>query len=147
MKYIYMVMDSRAQSDIDSAAILECCGDKHPPGAICAETGVIRAQFWSASVWLTAIWLPTLRLPAHSEVTPMSFKYRDSPLYYRTAREALRLEQSGEYDRAAKVWAKANRESRNELNQDWSERRSDFCLMQNMREKRKRWTMRNKKSH
>jgi hypothetical protein len=45
MKYIYMVMDSRAQFDIDSAAILECCGDKHPPGAICAETGVIRAQF------------------------------------------------------------------------------------------------------
>jgi hypothetical protein len=32
----------------------------------------------------------------------MSFKYRDSPLYYRTAREALRLEQSGEYDRAAR---------------------------------------------
>ncbi len=35
----------------------------------------------------------------------MSFKYRDNPLYYRAAREALRLEQSGEYDRAAKVWA------------------------------------------
>ncbi|EER3120764.1 ANR family transcriptional regulator [Escherichia coli] len=51
----------------------------------------------------------------------MSFKYRDSPLYYR----------------AARVWAKANRESRNELNQDWSDKRSDFCLMQNMREKRK----------
>lgn len=71
------------------------------------------------------------------EVTPMSFKYRDSPLYYRTAQEALRLEQSGGYDRAAKVWAKANRESRNELNQDWRERRADSCLMQNMREKRK----------
>ncbi|EFG0103506.1 TPA: ANR family transcriptional regulator [Escherichia coli] len=55
----------------------------------------------------------------------MPFKYRDSPLYYRTALEALRLEQSGEYDRAAKVWAKANRESRNELNQDWRERRAD----------------------
>lgn len=26
---------------------------------------------------------------------------------------------------------------RAELNQDWSERRNDFCLMQNMREKRK----------
>ena len=26
----------------------------------------------------------------------MSFKYRDNPLYYRAAREALRLEQSGE---------------------------------------------------
>ena len=67
----------------------------------------------------------------------MSFKYRDSPLYYRAAREALRLEQSGEYDRAAKVWAKANRESHHELNQERSERRSDFCLMQNTREKRK----------
>ncbi|MDU7097650.1 MAG: ANR family transcriptional regulator [Enterobacter sp.] len=67
----------------------------------------------------------------------MSFKYRDSPLYYRSAREAVQLEQAGEYDRAAKVLAKANRESRNELNQDWSERRNDFCLMQNMREKRK----------
>ena len=67
----------------------------------------------------------------------MSFKYRDSQLYYRAAREALRLEQSGEYNGAAKVWVKAKRESRNELNQDWSERRSDFCLMQNMREKRK----------
>ncbi|EGA8865394.1 TPA: hypothetical protein ACISY6_005178 [Salmonella enterica subsp. enterica serovar Eastbourne] len=30
MKYIFMVMDSRAQFDIDSAAILECCGDKQP---------------------------------------------------------------------------------------------------------------------
>ncbi|MDZ7228121.1 hypothetical protein U4Z70_25300, partial [Escherichia coli] len=35
-------------------------------------------------------------------------KYRDSPLYYRTAREALRLEQSSGYDRAMQVWAKAN---------------------------------------
>ncbi|HDT4814096.1 TPA: ANR family transcriptional regulator [Klebsiella aerogenes] len=67
----------------------------------------------------------------------MAFKYKDSPLYYRSAREAMQLEQAGEYDRAAKVWAKANRESRNDLNQEWSERRSDFCLMQNMRERRK----------
>lgn len=63
----------------------------------------------------------------------MAFKYRDSPLYYRSAREAVQLEQSGEFDRAAK----ANRESCNELNQEWSERRNDFCLMQNMRERRK----------
>lgn len=67
----------------------------------------------------------------------MSFEKHDSPLYFRSAKEAVRLEQAGEYDRAAKVWAKANRESRNELNQDWSDKRSDFCLMQNMREKRK----------
>ncbi|HCR0320817.1 TPA: ANR family transcriptional regulator [Klebsiella aerogenes] len=67
----------------------------------------------------------------------MAFKYKDSPLYYRSAREAMHLEKAGEYDRAAKVWAKANRVSRNDLNQEWSERRSDFCLMQNMRERRK----------
>ncbi|HEB4944188.1 TPA: ANR family transcriptional regulator [Klebsiella quasipneumoniae] len=67
----------------------------------------------------------------------MAFRYRDNPLYYRSAREAVQLEQAGEFDRAAKVWAKANRESRNELNQEWSERRNDFCLMQNMRERRK----------
>lgn len=67
----------------------------------------------------------------------MSFKYRDSPLYYRTAREAVRIEREGDYRRAAKVWAKANRESRNELNPDWSERRSDFCLMQIGRERLK----------
>ncbi|EGQ2099194.1 hypothetical protein I2537_004856 [Salmonella enterica] len=30
MKYIFTVMDSRAQFDIDSAAILECCGDNQP---------------------------------------------------------------------------------------------------------------------
>lgn len=30
MKYVYMVMDSRAQFDIDRATILECCGDKQP---------------------------------------------------------------------------------------------------------------------
>ncbi|HBB8952346.1 ANR family transcriptional regulator [Escherichia coli] len=67
----------------------------------------------------------------------MSRKYRDSPLYYRTAREAARIEQEGDYRRAAKVWAKANRESRNLSNQEWSERRSDFCLMQIGREKLK----------
>ena len=45
----------------------------------------------------------------------MSFKYRDSPLYYRTVRR-VRPGDAG-------------------LGQ--SERRFDFCLMQNMREKRK----------
>ena len=67
----------------------------------------------------------------------MSFKYRDSPLYYRTAREAVHIEKEGDYRRAAKVWAKANRESHNLTNQEWSERRSDFCLMQIGREKLK----------
>ncbi|CAM6891363.1 ANR family transcriptional regulator [Salmonella enterica subsp. enterica serovar Infantis] len=66
----------------------------------------------------------------------MSFEKHDSPLYFRSAREALRLEQAGEYDRAAKVWAKANRESRNPVNQQWSDNRSDFCIMQNIRSKR-----------
>ncbi|GJK12488.1 hypothetical protein TUM16664_02600 [Enterobacter cloacae] len=30
MKHIFMVMDSRAQFDIDRAAVLECCGEKQP---------------------------------------------------------------------------------------------------------------------
>lgn len=30
MKYIFMVMDSRAQFDIDRATVLECCGNKQP---------------------------------------------------------------------------------------------------------------------
>lgn len=67
----------------------------------------------------------------------MSFEKHDSPLYFRSAREAMRLEQAGEYDRAAKVWAKANRESRNPVNQQWSDNRSDFCIMQNIHSKRK----------
>lgn len=67
----------------------------------------------------------------------MSFRYHDSPLYFRAAREAARIEQAGEYDRAAKVWAKANRAARNPLNMTWSENRSDFCIMQNIRSKRK----------
>lgn len=67
----------------------------------------------------------------------MSFEKHDSPLYFRSAREAMRLEQAGEYDWAAKVWAKANRESRNPVNQQWSDNRSDFCIMQNIRSKRK----------
>lgn len=67
----------------------------------------------------------------------MSFEKHDSPLYFRSAREAMRLEQAVEYDRAAKVWAKANRESRNPVNQQWSDNRSDFCIMQNIRSKRK----------
>jgi hypothetical protein len=66
----------------------------------------------------------------------MAFKYHDSRLYFRAAREAARVERSGEYDRAAKIWAKANRTSRNPINQHWSEIRSDFCLMQNIRQSR-----------
>ena len=30
MKYIFMIMDSRAQFDIDRATVLECCGNKQP---------------------------------------------------------------------------------------------------------------------
>lgn len=30
MKSVYMVMDSRAQFDIDRAVVLECCGEKQP---------------------------------------------------------------------------------------------------------------------
>lgn len=31
MKHVYMVMDSRAQFDIDRASVLECYGNKQPP--------------------------------------------------------------------------------------------------------------------
>ncbi|ECA5248469.1 ANR family transcriptional regulator [Salmonella enterica subsp. enterica serovar Lomalinda] len=67
----------------------------------------------------------------------MKRKYCDCHLYYQVAREAVQLEKDGEYDRAAKVWAKANRESRNPANQQWSDNRADFCIMQNIRSKRK----------
>lgn len=30
MKHMYLVMDSRAQFDIDKSTILECCGNKKP---------------------------------------------------------------------------------------------------------------------
>ena len=30
MKSVYMVMDSRAQFNIERAAVLECCGEKQP---------------------------------------------------------------------------------------------------------------------
>lgn len=67
----------------------------------------------------------------------MARRYRDSSLYYRAAREASRLEQSGEYDRAANVWENARRLSINVRNRQWSENRSDFCLKQIWREKLK----------
>ncbi|OKP02581.1 ANR family transcriptional regulator [Xenorhabdus eapokensis] len=65
----------------------------------------------------------------------MSFKYRDSPLYFRTAREAAQIEREGDYLRASKAWNKAGRHSRNALNIEWSENRSDFCLKQYHRDK------------
>ncbi|WP_237387996.1 ANR family transcriptional regulator [Xenorhabdus sp. Sc-CR9] len=65
----------------------------------------------------------------------MSFKYRDSPLYFRTAREAAQIEREGDYLRASKVWNKAARHSRNALNIEWAEIRSEFCLKQYHRDK------------
>ncbi|KLU15567.1 MULTISPECIES: ANR family transcriptional regulator [Xenorhabdus] len=58
----------------------------------------------------------------------MSFKYRDSPLYFRAAREAAQIEREGDYRRASKVWNKAARHSRNALNIEWAENRSDFLF-------------------
>ncbi|MGL9751796.1 MAG: ANR family transcriptional regulator [Symbiopectobacterium sp.] len=58
-------------------------------------------------------------------------------LYYRAAREAAQIEREGDYCRAAKVWTKSSLLSRNGANQQWSENRSDFCLMQIEREKLK----------
>lgn len=60
-------------------------------------------------------------------------KYHDSPLYYQVAREAAQIERDGDFTRAAKVWAKAHRASRNALNQNWSANRQDFCLMHSVR--------------
>ncbi|MBI6549913.1 ANR family transcriptional regulator [Xenorhabdus lircayensis] len=65
----------------------------------------------------------------------MSYKYRDSPLYFRAAREAAQIEREGDYLRASKVWNKAARHSRNTLNIEWAENRSDFCLKQLERNK------------
>ncbi|NRN27878.1 ANR family transcriptional regulator [Photorhabdus heterorhabditis] len=68
----------------------------------------------------------------------MTLTYRDSALYMRTAREAVQTEREGDYRQASKLWSKANRFSRNSLNQTWSAHRSDFCLMQIEREKFKK---------
>ncbi|CDL85381.1 ANR family transcriptional regulator [Xenorhabdus szentirmaii] len=65
----------------------------------------------------------------------MSFKYRDSPLYFRAAREAAHIEREGDYLRASKIWNKAARHSRNTQNIEWAENRSDFCLKQLERDK------------
>ncbi|MBC8945372.1 MULTISPECIES: ANR family transcriptional regulator [Xenorhabdus] len=65
----------------------------------------------------------------------MAFKYRDSPLFYRAAREAAQIERGGDYLRASKVWNKAARHSRNTLNIAWAEIRSEFCLKQYHRDK------------
>ncbi|MBC3251245.1 ANR family transcriptional regulator [Serratia fonticola] len=65
----------------------------------------------------------------------MTFNNYDSPLYFRAAREAAQIERDGDYHRAAKVWVKACRLSRNTKNQAWSENRSDFCIAQIAREK------------
>ncbi|XBS70770.1 ANR family transcriptional regulator [Acerihabitans sp. KWT182] len=68
----------------------------------------------------------------------MAFKNLDSPLYFRAALLAAQIERAGDYRHAAQTWSKAARYSRNPLNQVWSERRADFCLMQIEREKLKR---------
>ncbi len=68
---------------------------------------------------------------------PMTFKNNDSPLYFRAARDAIRLEQAGKYFEAAKAWSQANRLARARSNQIWSERRSDFCFMQIKRQQDK----------
>lgn len=58
-------------------------------------------------------------------------------MYHKTAKEAADIEQTGGYARAAKVWTKAYRLSRNEINQQWSANRADFCVMQLRRERLK----------
>ena len=67
----------------------------------------------------------------------MTFKNNDSPLYFRAARDAIRLEQAGKYFEAARAWSQAHRLARARNNQIWSERRSEFCFMQIKREQYK----------
>lgn len=67
----------------------------------------------------------------------MTFINNDSPLYFRAARDAVRLEQAGKYWEASKAWAQAHRLARRSSNQRWSEHRSDFCMTQIQREKNK----------
>ncbi len=57
----------------------------------------------------------------------MSFRNYDSPLYYRAAREAAQIEREGDYRRAAKVWTKASRLSRNGINQQWAKTALTFA--------------------
>ncbi|WP_318564647.1 ANR family transcriptional regulator [Providencia stuartii] len=64
----------------------------------------------------------------------MTFINNDSPLYFRAARDAIRLEQAGKYFEAATAWLQAHRLARARNNQIWSERRSDFCMKQLKRE-------------
>ncbi|HHR6066196.1 TPA: ANR family transcriptional regulator [Providencia alcalifaciens] len=64
----------------------------------------------------------------------MTFINNDSPLYFRAARDAIRLEQAGKYFEAATAWLQAHRLARTRNNQIWSERRSDFCMKQLKRE-------------
>nr|WP_282553319.1 ANR family transcriptional regulator [Providencia sneebia] len=64
----------------------------------------------------------------------MAFINNDSPLYFRAARDAIRLEQAGKYFEAATAWLQAHRLARTRNNQIWSERRSDFCMKQLKRE-------------
>lgn len=67
----------------------------------------------------------------------MSVKINDGPLYFRAARDAIRLEKLGNYFEASKAWSQANRLSRLYTNQIWSERRAEFCYTQIQREKYK----------
>ncbi|HHR6131905.1 TPA: ANR family transcriptional regulator [Providencia alcalifaciens] len=67
----------------------------------------------------------------------MTFINNDSPLYFRAARDAIRLEQAGKYFEASRAWSQAHRLARARTNQVWSERRSEFCFMQIKREQYK----------
>ncbi|ETS99833.1 ANR family transcriptional regulator [Providencia sp. PROV188] len=67
----------------------------------------------------------------------MTFLNNDNPLYFRAARDAVRLEQAEKYFEASRAWSQAHRLSRTRNNQIWSERRSEFCFMQIQREKYK----------
>ncbi|MGX5056785.1 ANR family transcriptional regulator, partial [Enterobacter asburiae] len=71
--------------------------------------------------------------PAAPEAPPAPGLQRDSQAYYPWAREAQHLEQAGEYARASKAWTQASCVSCNQINRNWSERRAEFCVKQNVR--------------
>lgn len=48
--------------------------------------------------------------------------------YYILAAEAAFAENSGEHDKAVKLWLRSVRLAKNRINTEWAENRSQYCL-------------------
>ncbi|MGV2880653.1 MULTISPECIES: ANR family transcriptional regulator [Pantoea] len=48
--------------------------------------------------------------------------------YYILAAEAAFAENSGEHDKAVKLWLRSVRLAKNRINAEWAENRSQYCL-------------------